>query len=321
MSTSNTFALDAASSSSAVGMQSPLKDYYRFVSAQGLRIVEDESCYWVEKKKHFWESAPSHRRVRLSPATARKLFARGAIAIRYTCPDTEGSQTYEYLWDDPEYGLPSLHKDARRNVRKNMSTCVFAPIGFDRLIQEGRAINENVYARQNRRADFQTDPVRWKSYMETCAALPFVEAYGVYRESQLCAYSLALFVDDYCYTFHPYAHDDFLRFYPMNVLIFSLVQRMLQRPGVRCISYGVESYTSRPTLERFKMAMGCRKSELRRQIAVHPLFRPAFSSPGAWLTERALRLFKPALAEDFSIFSRAVRGLPAADQASSTDLE
>jgi hypothetical protein len=298
-----------------------LKDYYRFVSAQGLRIVEDDSCFWVEKRKHFWESAPSHRRVVLSPAIARRLFALGALAIRYTCPDDEGSQTCEYIWDDKEYGLHSLHKDARRNVRKNMAACTFRPINFELLIREGCGINQNVYARQDRAPDFQTDPVQWKTYIETCNALPFVEAYGVFLQDRLCAYSLALFVDDYCYTFHPYAHSNYLKFYPMNVLIFSLVQQMLQRPRVRCISYGVESYTSRPTLERFKIAMGCRKSVLRRQIVVHPLFRPAFTNSGAWLAERALRLFKPALAENFSSFSRAVRGIPAADKMAHMDSE
>jgi hypothetical protein len=298
-----------------------LKDYRGFISAQGLRIVEDESCYWVEKRKHFWESAPSHRRVRLSPAIARKLFALGAFAIRYTCPEGEGTSTFEYVWDDKDYSLESLHKDAKRNVRKNLDVCIFKPIDFALLIQEGCAINRDVYSRQNREPDFQTNQNHWKTYLETCAGLRFMEAYGVFYKHKLCAYSLALFVDDYCYTFHPYAHSDFLKFYPMNVLIFSLVRHILQRPGVSCVSYGVESYTPRPTLERFKIAMGCRKRVLGRQIVVHPLLRPALSTPGVWLTQKILRHLKPNFAQQFAIFAGAVRGIEPSHPAEQSKIE
>jgi hypothetical protein len=287
-----------------------LSDYRRFISAQGMQIVEDEGCYWVEKRNHFWESAPSHRRVSLSPAMAIKLFALGAFAIRYTCPDNVGTPTFEYVWDDKQYGLGSLHKDAKRNVRKNMAVCSFRPVQFELLAREGCAINRDVYARQHRQPDFQTNQSKWKAYIETCATLPFVEAYGIFHREKLCGYSLVLFVDDYCYTFHPYAHSDYLKFCPMNVLIYSLVQDVLQRPGVSCISYGVESYTPRPTLERFKIAMGCRKRILQRRIVVHPLLRPAFTNPGIWLIQKILRHAKPRIAEQFSIFASAVRDIP-----------
>jgi hypothetical protein len=301
---------------------SSLDDYHGFISAQGLRIVGDADCYWVEKRPHFWESAPSHRRVGLSPSISKKMFDLGAYAIRYTCADTAGEPTFEYVWDDKNYGLESLHRDAKRNVRKSMDVCLFRPIDFELLVREGCAINQDVYSRQNREPDFQTDQRQWSLYLQACAALPFLEAYGVFYKEKLCAYSLALFVDDYCYTFHPYAHSDYLKFYPMNVLIFSLVSHILQRPGVSCISYGVESYTSRPSLERFKIAMGCRKRNLRRQIVVHPLLRPALTKPGVWLTQKALRLVKPSLAEQFAIFAGAVRGTArAADPESQSDAE
>ena len=275
----------------------------------------------MEKRKHFWESAPSHRRVRLSPAIAKKLFALGAYAIRYTCPDGEGSPTFEYIWDDKQYGLESLHKDAKRNVRKNLDVCIFKPIDYDLLIQEGCAINRDVYSRQKREPDFQTNQGRWRAYLETCAKLSFMEAYGVFYNHRLCGYSLALFVDDYCYTFHPYAHSDYLKFYPMNVLIYSLVRHILQRPGVSCVSYGVESYTPRPTLERFKIAMGCRKRVLGRQILVHPFLRPALSTPGVWLTEKILRRVKPSVAEQFAIFAGAVRGVEPHHPAEQSEIE
>jgi hypothetical protein len=96
------------------------QDYIRFVSAQGFRIREGKDCFWIEKRKGLWESAPSHRRVHLSAGEAAILFHHGAIAIRFTCEPDEGAPTYQYIWDDKQFSLDSLHKDARRNVRKNI---------------------------------------------------------------------------------------------------------------------------------------------------------------------------------------------------------
>lgn len=291
-----------------MNMEANSADYVRFVTAQGMRIIEGKSCYWVEKRSHLWESAPAHRRVHLSADETAMLFRLGAIAIRYTCNEDEGTPTCEYIWDDKNFGLASLHKDARRNVRKNMEVCKFKPIDFELLAREGCAINRSVFARQDRqREEFQTDEAKWNAYMKVCQSMPFLEAFGVFIEDRLCAYSVVLFCDDYCYTFHPYARSDYFKFYPMNVLIYRLVKTVLERPGVRCVSYGMQSYTSRPTLERFKIAMGCRKASVGRRIVVHPFARPFLSGSGAWLVERTLKCVRPTLASQFSIFAQAVQ--------------
>jgi hypothetical protein len=177
------------------------------------------------------------------------------------------------------------------------------------LSEEGCAINRSVLARQGRHmpVSFLTDQVLWKKYMVVCESLPFVEAYGAFVEDRLCAFSLALLMDDYCYTYHPYASTEYLKHYPMNVLIYSIVRTMLDRPSVSCVSYGLESFASRPTLERFKLAMGCRKRPIGRRVLVHPLARPVFSRPGAWLAQKVLQRVKPGLVEDFATFSRALR--------------
>jgi hypothetical protein len=286
-----------------------LADLSRFASAQGMRILQGESCLWVEKRKFFMESLPQHRRVRLQPGEAARLFLRGTGVIRYTCEESEGVASFEYVWDDKGYSLDSLHKDAKRNVRKNLESCVVRRIDYKLLAEQGCAINRSALARQGRHTQpaFLTEQNLWKPYMAVCESLPFVEAYGAFVEDRLCAFCLVLLMDDYCYTYHPYASTEYLKHYPMNVLIYSIVRTMLDRPNVSCVSYGLESFASRPTLERFKLAMGCRKRPIGRRVLIHPLARPIFSGPGTWLARRLLRRWKPELAEDFRTFSQAVR--------------
>jgi len=284
-------------------------DLSRFATAQGMRILEGESCLWVEKRKFFLESLPQHRPVRLRPGEAARLFLRGTAVIRYTCEEAEGAQSFEYVWDDKGYSLDSLHKDAKRNVRKNLELCVVRRIDCKLLGEQGCTINRSALARQGRHlpSTFLTDQNLWKRYMAVCESLPFVEAYGAFVEDRLCAFSLVLLMDDYCYTYHPYASTEYLKHYPMNVLIYSIVRTMLDRPNVNCVSYGLESFASRPTLERFKLAMGCRKRPIGRRVLIHPLARPIFSGPGTWLAQRLLGRWKPGLAQDFVTFSHAVR--------------
>jgi hypothetical protein len=286
-----------------------LEDLRRFASAQGMKIVEGESTLWVEKRQFFLESMPQHRRVHVSRAEVARLFLRGSAVIRYTCDEAEGSPSFEYVWDDKNYGLESLHKDAKRNVRKNLDACSVRRVPYDLLRSEGLAINQSVFARQGRRMpkSFLTDDGLWRKYLDVCETLPFVEAYGAFIDDRLCAFSLVLLMDGYCYTYHPFASAESLKHYAMNVLIYSIVRTMLDRPEIQCVSYGLESFVPHPTLERFKLAMGCRKRPIGRRVLINPLARPIFSSPGTWITGKLLQTFKPGLTDDFEKLSRALQ--------------
>ena len=155
--------------------------------------------------------------------------------------------------------------------------------------------------------NFLTDDVLWRQYLDVCETLPFIEAYGAFIDGKLCAFSLVLLIDGYCYTYHPFASAESLKHYAMSVLIYSIVRKMLDRPDIHCVSYGLESFAPHPTLERFKLAMGCRKRPIGRRVLVNPLARPIFSSPGAWLTGKLLHAFRPGLTDEFEKLSRALQ--------------
>jgi hypothetical protein len=290
---------------------------HRLAAAQGSRVFEGDSCLWVEKRKFFLESVPPHLPVHLEFREAARLFLRGAAAIRYTCSEKEGTPTFEYICDDRNYGLDSLAADARRRVRRGIDSCAVEQLDFDRLAQEGCAINRSVLSRQGRSVhSFLTDESMWKSYMAVCQSLPFVEAYGALAKGKLCAFTLTVLVDEYAYLLHTHSHSDYLKFSPMNALFFMVTKTMLGRPSVNCVSQGLESFALRPDLERFKLAMGYRKRELTRRVVVNPLARPIFSRSGAWLMEKLLKRIKPGLMEDFSVFARALRSRRAEPAAS-----
>jgi len=285
-----------------------LFDISRFVAAQGMRCIQGDSCLWVEKKKFFFESVPGHRRIQLQPGEAERLFRQGAAAIRYTCLEPEGAPSFEYVCDDANFGLTTLAPDARRRVRRGLESCEIKPVEFARLAREGCAINRSVFERQGRvTQSVLTDPAQWSRYMMVCSDLSNMVAYGAFIDGRLCGFSIGVYVDEYCYLFHTHAHSEFMKFGPIYALTYSVMNFAFQKPEVRCVSQGLESFRLLPEVERFKLAMGFRKRPLGRRVIVSSWARPLFSFPMSWLLEKLLKQFRPGLQEDFSAFAQALR--------------
>jgi hypothetical protein len=285
-----------------------LFDISRFVAAQGMQCFQGESCLWVEKKKFFFESVPGHRRIRLLPGEATRLFKHGAIAIRYTCSEEEGIRSFEYVCDDENFGLEALAPDARRRVRRGLESCEVRPVSFETLAREGSVINRSVFARQGRvRRSVMTDDARWARYMTICSELTSMEAYGAFIDGRIVGFSIAVYLDEYCYLFHTHAFSDYMKFNPIYALTYTVMRNALQKPEIKYVSQGLESFLVLPEVERFKLAMGFRKRPLGRRVEVSPWARPIFSTPASWVVGKLLRQFRPGLWEDFSAFSEALR--------------
>jgi hypothetical protein len=252
--------------------------YAQFLAAQGRAIVRASGHLWVQKQSFCLESIPPHTRIRINSAEAWNLFLRGYLVLRYTCDESEGAPSKEYVCEDREYSLESLDVKARNKVRQGLKNCVVRQIEFSELKRSGCAINQSVFERQGRLGpEFLRDPLRWEQYLANCQKTSDVEAFGTFIGAELCAYTLIVRVEDYAYTYHPFASSTYLQFRPMNALIFWVTQRLMQTPGVRRVSYGLESLTAHPALEEFKAGMGFQGLPIGRRILLSPLARPLVS--------------------------------------------
>jgi hypothetical protein len=282
-------------------------DISRFAGAQGMNAIQGASCLWVEKRKFFFESVPGHRRIHLAPGEAKWLFRQGALAIRYTCGENDGERSFEYVCSDENFSLLTLAPDARRRVRRGLEACEVKPVGFDVLASEGYAINRSVYGRQGRVVESAlTDQRGWAHYMTVCSELCGLDAHGAFVDGRLIGFSIAAYVDDYCYLFHTHAYSEYMKLSPIYALTFTVMQKALARPGIRNVSQGLESFLDLPEVERFKLAMGFQKKPLGRRVEISPLARPIFSPPGAWVVGKLLKKFRPGLWHDFSAFTHAL---------------
>jgi hypothetical protein len=280
--------------------------YRRLAEAQRGRFFRTRSALWFETRRFVFDSAPPHRHVSLEREEANYLFRRGAGIIRYTCEAMEGSPSFEFVCNDKDFGMHSLAADARRRVRRGLSSCAVRQVGLDLLVREGVAINRSVLERQGRsRSSFLAADEQWKAYLSLCSTTSNVKAFGAFVEDRLCAFALTVVIDGYCYLYHTHAHSDYLKQSPMNALIFAVTSEMLANPEVTCVSQGVEPFLARPDLEHFKLAMGYRKRMIRRQTLVNPLLRPFVSRPALRVAEVMFKNTRPQWFEALSKIASA----------------
>jgi len=267
--------------------------YAQFLGAQGMAAVRTNDHLWVEKQSFCLESIPPHTIIRLDPAEAWQLFLRGYLVLRYTCDESEGVASKEYVCEDREYSLDSLDAKARNKVRQGLKHCLVRQIDFSELKRNGCAINQSVFERQGRLGpEFLREPHRWEQYLARCEKMRDVQAFGAFLGTELCAYTLIVRVEDYAYTYHPFASTAYLQFRPMNALIFSVTQQLLHTPGVRRVSYGLESLIAQPALEEFKEGLGFHALPIGRRILLNPLARPLVSGHAVSLMRKVAGRFK-----------------------------
>ena len=283
--------------------------YARLLSAQGFPIIRAAGELWVEKRGFFLESIPPHRRIHIRKEDTTRLLLRGYAALRYSCSESEGRTSYEYVLSDKDYRLEKQPHKVRSQTRKGLRESEVRRIDFDLLADQGCAINRDVFERQHRVGPpFLADESRWRRYMRACGSLDDLEPWGCFIKGRLCAYLLGVFVDDYAYSFHGFGLAEVLSLNPMNALFTTAFSDFLKRPTVNQVSFGLESFNPMTSLDHFKQCMGFQKKSIGRNVLVNPLLRPLFNSPfekaAQWFS--AFRPLKRPL-DDYANFSRALR--------------
>jgi len=101
--------------------------------------------------------------------------------------------------------------------------------------------------------------------LDNCAAY---EAWGAFVEGHLAGYIVTMWVEDWVHILLSRSVNAYLKFYPNNALIFSVVKEMLSREGVLAVSYGLEPLIAADSLERFKSAMGFVKEPVCQHVVM-----------------------------------------------------
>ncbi|BDG06324.1 hypothetical protein [Anaeromyxobacter oryzae] len=268
--------------------------YAEWLRRQGHRVVRTASSYWYDAGPRVYQAFPYHWLI-TPPEDELRRFLRdnGAIALRYstTADAPEGCISYHLVCDDRGYGLDSIGKQSRQNVRLGLAKCRVERIPLERLAEEGWALERDTIGRQGREGTF--DAEAWRRRYLAAADLPGFEAWGALVDGRLAASILAFTVDDCCELLSQQCLTEFVKARVNNALAFVATRSILDRPEIRSIFYTLQSLDAPASVDEFKLRMGYRPRLVRQRVVFHPWLAGA-ANPVTLAILHSLRQRRPS---------------------------
>jgi hypothetical protein len=248
----------------------------KFFEALGHRVIRTPSTYWYDVFRRFYLGFPHHRVLALPDAELSQVFRSLPAGVRYFAPPSApGRASYALVIRDRGYDLDRLSANTRSKVRRGLARCQVERLTPASVRAHGRVINDDTLRRTRMRDRYPWD-VYWDAAEQSADC---VEVWGATIDGVLAAYLVAVRADRCCEILIARSHADWLKYYPNNALLFTVVRDMLARPDVDEVFFGVESLDDAAEgTELFKLSMGFAKSPIRQRIVLHPLLRPALRS-------------------------------------------
>jgi hypothetical protein len=114
----------------------------------------------------------------------------------------------------------------------------------------------------------------WKRFCQKAGQRSDIEAWAAFVHGSLAAFTVTLHVEDYLQLYIGESASRFLRYYPNNALLFTIVKSKLRTPGIRYVSFGTKPLAAGPGLDHFKRSMGFTIRPCKERVVLNPLLRP-----------------------------------------------
>lgn len=249
--------------------------YAQFCRLIGYKVMETPSGIWIGPSCGFFNRMPLYETTPPSRKEMDSLFKRHPIVgLNYAAPPAAtANPSHNYFIRDRNYGLDSLDKKGRWSVKKGLEHCRVRPMDFDELQRLGMPLNQESLARQGRSDPMFTNDAQWRRLCQAGEQVEEVEAWGAFVGEELGAYLILIRLGPVVSLLYSSSRNSLLNCHPCPALFFSVVQTMMQRPGVEAVYNGPEWYGSGAGLDRFKQRLGF----VAEPIAFIPRLRPLAS--------------------------------------------
>lgn len=178
---------------------------------------------------------------------------------------------YEYILETSDYRIEKFSSKTRNQIRKSLKDCEFKKPPLSDLLKYGLIINKQTLGRQGRDDKFLTSKSRWHKYIKSFYNNDEVIFLGAYSHNILIAYIIVYEVNDKFTILHPFSDRNHSSSNPMNGLLFTLINELLNTRNYIKISYGLESVNLLPGLNKFKSSMLFQKMSTTRIFLINPL--------------------------------------------------
>lgn len=267
--------------------------FAEWLRRQGHVVKRTASSYWFDQGPRTYQAFPYHWVLTIPDAELNGFLRETqSIGLRYSAPveSSLGRISYHAVFEGDTYFFDSLGKWARKNVRRGLKNSSVESITFDRLADEGWALQLDTLSRQGR--DLEVSGEIWRRRCIAAKDLPGFEAWGAMVDGRLAASVITFQMDDCAYMLYQQCHREYLADHVNNALSFVVTQTMVERPQIRSILYGLHSLDAPASVDEFKFRMGYTAKPVRQRVVFHPWLSPLFNS-ASHATVRQLRRWQP----------------------------
>ncbi len=254
-------------------------------------MVRTRSTYWHSQGPGAYQAFPYHWVIQpAEEELSHFIRAQRALALRYstTLDSPVGHISYHAVYERAEYGMDDLSQWTRKNVRRGLRNCSVEPISFDRLAEEGWALQSDTLARQGRHVKLPRDA--WRKRCLAAADLPGFEAWGALVHGRIAASILTFQMQDCYYMLYQQCLRQYVPLNINNALSFVVTRTMIARPPLRSILYGLHSLDAPKHVDEFKFRMGYEAKPVRQRVVFHPWLAPAVNRLSHTLLRFILRV-------------------------------
>lgn len=267
--------------------------FAEWLRRQGHIVQRTASSYWFDQGPRTFQAFPYHWVLSIPDAELNEFLRQTqSIGLRYSAPleNNLGKISYHAVFEDDTYDFETLGKWARKNVRRGLKNCSVEPIAFERLADEGWALQLDTLDRQGR--DLEVSDALWRQRCLAAADLDGFDAWGALVNGRLAASVITFQMDDCAYMLYQQCHRDYLSEHVNNALSFVVTRAMVERPHVRSILYGLHSLDAPASVDEFKFRMGYSAKPVRQRVVFHPWLAPLFN-PASHAVLRQLCRWRP----------------------------
>jgi len=242
-----------------------------FLQSRGIKVVRTESgCWYAEyQQARILQSFPPQRLLTPTAAELRDVFKQfpRAIAARYIGPmKGRGKASFRWVYRRP-FDLAKLTHKVRNRTRSGLKMCQIRNLGFQELIPLADESHRNTMERHGEKTPTSLGLSR---ELDQCRAY---EAWGAFVNERLAAFLVTLWVEDWAHIIIQRSANAYLKYYPNNALVVTVLENLLTRHGVSVVNYGWESLSPSESLDYFKASMGFEQEPIRQRIALRSWLR------------------------------------------------
>lgn len=268
------------------------ENFAEWLRRQGHRVCRTPSSYWYDAGPWVLQAFPYHWVIQPSTQELRQLLTgQRMVALRYSTPVNAyaGCISYHAIYDKPVYGLDSLDRRSRQNVRTGLKNCRVEPISFERYAKDGWLLEVDTLDRQGRRT--KQSEKTWRQRCAAAADLPGFEVWGALVGGHLAASLLTFQMEDCCEMIFQQCHRDYLNARVNNALTFVVTQTMISRPNIRSVFYALHSLDAPCSVDEFKFRMGYTAKPVRQRVVFNPMIELFAGNFLHTVTARLLRRY------------------------------